>query len=595
MRSAIVYATLLDVIVLLPIFFLDGLSGAFFRPLAISYALAVIASMGVALTVTPAMALILLSNAPLERRDPPLSRWLRRGYSVVLSPIIQRPWVGLVSIVVIAAAGLLTVPQLGQELLPSFKERDFLMHWLGRPGTSGEEMNRITEQASDELLTIPGVQNFGAHIGQALLADEVVGMYFAENWISVDTSVGYDATVDSIQQTVDGYPGLVHDVQTYLKERIREVLTGSSEAIVVRIFGPDLEVLREEAEGVRQSLSGIEGISDLHVELQTEVPQIEVEVDLAAAQQVGLKPGDVRRAAATLVAGEEVGDIFRDGKAFDVMVWSTPQTRSSLTDIQQLPIDTPSGGRVLLGDVADVGIVSVPNTVLRENQSRRIDVEANVRGRALGAVAGDVEDALDDVAFPLEYHAELLGEYAESQAAQTRLFFFGAIAAVGVLFLLQTAFGSWRLAFLAFFTLPSALVGGVLAAYWGGGILSLGSLVGFFTVLGIAARNGIMLINHFQHLEKFEGEPFGRELVLRGARERLAPILMTALTTGLALVPLVIYGARPGHEIEHPMAVVILGGLITSTLLNLFIMPSLYLMFGKDKSRAPVSNVPESA
>jgi CzcA family heavy metal efflux pump len=583
-RNAIIFATLIIVVALSPILFLEGLSGAFFRPLALSYVLAMLASMVVALTVTPALSLILFRKAPLEQRDPPVMRWLVRGYNALLTPIVRSPRPAYLAVVAMAVVGIAVYPLLGQDLLPSFKERDFLMHWLTKPGTSLPEETRISIRACRELGTIPGVRNCGSHIGQALIMDEVVGVYFGENWVSVDPAVDYDATLAKIQETVDGYPGIVRDVQTYLKERIREVLTGSSEAVVVRIYGQDLEVLRNKAEEVRQGLEGIEGIVDLHVELQQEIPQIEIEVDLAAAQEHGIKPGDVRRAAAVLMSGQEAGDIFRDGKAYDVQVWSTPETRDSVPDLRQLLIDTPTGGHVRLEEVADVRIEPTPNVIERENRSRRIDVEANVRGRDLGSVVGDVEQALQEVQFPLEYRPELLGEYAERQAAQQRLQNFAIIAIIVIFFLLQLSFGSWRLAILAFVTLPLALVGGVLAAFIGGGIISLGSLVGFLTVLGIAARNGIMMINHFQHLEEEEGEPFGPGLVLRGARERLAPILMTAGATALALLPLVAAGDIPGQEIEYPMAIVIMGGLGTSTLLNLFVVPSLYLRFAKSRS-----------
>jgi Cu/Ag efflux pump CusA len=419
-----------------------------------------------------------------------------------------------------------------------------------------------------------------------MLADEVVGVNFGENWISVDPSVDYQATREAVQRVVDSYPGLYHDVQTYLRERINEVVSGAGHSLVVRVYGPDLKVIREQADLVKQALSDVEGVVDLHVELQQEVPLIHVQVDLPTAQKYGLKPGDVRRAASTLLAGEEVGDIFRGGKAYDVHVWSTPQMRASLNNIQDLPIDTPSGARVRLGEVAQVSIQRSPNVVVRENDSRRIDVSADVRGRDLGGVAADVERKLQEVKLPLGYHAEVLGEYAERQAAQSRLLGFGIAAALAVFLLLTISFGSWRMAALVFATLPSALVGGVLAAYAAGGIVSIGSLVGFLTVFGIAARNGIMLISHCQHLEQHEGETFGTALILRGARERLSPILMTAFATGLAIVPLVLAGEIPGHEIEHPMAVVILGGLVTSTLINLFVVPAIYLRFGTHRDLA---------
>jgi CzcA family heavy metal efflux pump len=578
-RSAIIYATLIDVVAVTPVFFVAGLSGAFFQPLVISYGLAVIASLGVALTVTPALALILLRNAPIERHESPIAERLRNGYQAILSRIVRTPRPAYLAVGSVMLAGALVYPQLGQGLLPDFKERDFLMHWVTAPGTSHPEEVRISTKACIELREIEGVRNCGSHIGQALLMDEVVGIDFGENWISVDPSVDYDATLASVQEVVDGYPGIRRDVQTYLKERIREVLTGTSEAIVVRIYGPDLKVLSETALEVEAAFAEIEGIIDLHTELQVEIPQVQVEVDLAAAERYGLKPGDVRRAAAAMLASEEVGDVFYGGKAYDVHVFSTPETRRNLTSIERLPIDTPSGEQVALGDIADVRVVATPNSISHEQLARRIDVDANVSGRDLGSVVRDVEAALASVDFPLEYYPELLGEFQERQAAQDRLLLFGIGAAIGIFLLLVTSFGLVRLALLSFLTLPSALVGGVLAAYIGGGVISLGSLVGFFTILGIAARNGIMMINHFQHLERYEGESFGPDLVLRGARERLAPILMTALATGLAIIPLVVAGDLPGHEIEHPMAVVIIGGLVTSTLLNLFVVPSLYLRF----------------
>jgi CzcA family heavy metal efflux pump len=580
-RSAIVNASLIEMSSLLPVFFMEGLSGAFFQPLAQAYVVATLISPLVALTVTPALVLVLLENAPIRERLSPIIPRLHRGYVSLLSRTLQVPRLAYALTGAMMAAGIVIFPLLGQELLPSFKERDFLMHWLTKPGTSHPEMVRISTLACQELRTIPGVRNCGSHIGQALLMDEVYGIYFGENWVSVDPAVDYDDTLGMIQELVDGYPGLHRDVQTYLKERIREVLTGSSYPIIVRIYGQDLEVLRAKAAEVEEGLSGIEGLVDLHIELLVDVPQIQIEVDLEKAQLYGLKPGDVRRSAAYLVAGEEAGDIHTPNRVYDVQVWSSPETRSSVTDIHNLLIDTPGGGTVRLADVADVRIVPVPNAINHEGLARRIHVEANVSGRDLGSVAQEVIEALEEIEFPIGYHPELLGEYAERQVSQQRILGAGAVAVIVIFFILRVSLGNWRLATMSFLSLPVALVGGVLAAYiFGGGVLSLGSLVGFLTILGVAARNGIMLISHYHHLEVFEGESFGLELVIRGARERIAPIMMTALTAGLALVPIAIAGNIPGHEIEHPMALVILGGLVTSTLVNLFIVPVLYLVFG---------------
>ena len=422
-------------------------------------------------------------------------------------------------------------------------------------------MVRTTERVNRELLSIPGVQNAGSHIGQALLMDEVVGIDFGENWVSVDPSVDYDKTVKNIQDVVDAYPGLYRDVLTYLKERIRRFSPGTSKAITLRIYGQDLELLRTKAQEVNDILGDIPGVIENHASFQEEVPQIKVEVNLAAAQRYGLKPGDVRREAAYLMAGEEVGDIFNGGRAYDVQVWSTPETRKNLLDVGNLLLDTPSGQHVSLKDVASVQVVPTPNIIRHEDLFRSIDVGANIdESRDLGSVVADLNERLEEVDWPAGFRAEMLGEFTERQEAQQRLLIFSFAAAIAIFLLLQASFRSWRLATLTFFTLPIALVGGVLAAYFTGGVITLGSLIGFLTVFGIVARNGIMLISHYQHLEQFEGVPFGTELVLRGARERVVPIMMTVLTTGLALIPLIVAGQIPGHEIEHPMAIVILGG-----------------------------------
>lgn len=580
-RSAVVYATMIVTLVFVPVFFMGGLSGTFFRPLALSYILAIVASLAVALIITPALSLLLLPNAVTRTTDAPVVRWLKRRYANILPRLVDRPRFALGTIGIALAATVAVVPFLGEELLPSFKEYDFLMHWVEKPGTSLAAMDRITLAASKELRAIPGVRNFGAHIGRAEVADEVVGPNFTELWISLDPDVDYEATVATVQEVVDGYPGLYRDLLTYLRERIKEVLTGASATLVVRTYGPDLDVLQREAQEIRRAMDSIPGIADLKVQTLTMVPRIEVRVRADAAEQFGLTSGAIRRQVETLVKGRVVGEFYEEQKIFEVAVWGAPQVRSDLPALQRLMLDAPAGGHVPLGDVADVLISPVPNEITREGGSRRIDVTANVRDRDLGGVAEDVETALAGLSFPRGYHPELLGEFQERQESTRRLWGMAVLSMIAIFLILHADFQSFRTATLVFFTLPFALIGGVAAALLTGGVLSLGSLVGFVTVLGIAARNGIMMISHFRHLEVEEGVPFGRALVLRGAEERLSPILMTALTTGLALLAIVIGGSRPGHEIEHPMAVVIVGGLITSTILNLGLVPALYLRFGR--------------
>ncbi|MGH3474066.1 MAG: efflux RND transporter permease subunit [Aeromicrobium sp.] len=583
-RSAITFATIINVVAIVPVLFLEGLSGSFFQPLVLSYGLAVFVSMLVAMTVTPALCLVLLHRGTLREKEAPLLRVLKKGYSSVLGRVVRRPAPAMVATLVIALSGVVVYPTLGTQLLPNFKERDFLMHWLTEPSTSITEEKKVSIAACQDLVAIPGVRNCGSHIGQALLSDEVYGAYFGENWVSVSKDVDYDDTLQKVTNTVDSYPGMQRDVQTYLRERVKEVLTGSSGAVVVRIFGPDPTKLTELADTTLKAIGDTPGLIEAAAALQKEVPQIEIELDLEKAREHDLKPGDIRRQSSVYIASEEVSDIFAKGRAYDVQIWSIPSVRHSFQDIRDLPIDTPSGDKVKLSDVADVRFAPSPNAILRDDQSRRIDVEGNIaEGGDLGAVVEEVERRVAALDLPPEYSVKVLGESSELTNSQNTLAVYGLAALIVIFLLLHAAFGSLRLASLAFLLLPVALVGGVLTVRLSGGLMSLGSLIGFLTVFGIAARNGILMINHFQHLEREEGVPFGRELVMRGASERLAPIMMTALATALAIVPLAVAGSIPGHEIEHPMALVILGGLLTATLVNLFIIPSLYLRFGKSK------------
>ncbi len=580
-RSAVVYATVIIVLVFLPVFFLDGLPGAFFRPLAIGYVLAIIASLLVALVVTPALSLLILPSEGKATREPPLSRWLKWPYQRILPWFTIRPKSTIAFLAVAFAATGWLYNSLGQEFLPNFQETDFLMHFVERPGTSIEAMDRITILASKELRAIPGVSNFGSHIGRAEGGDEVYGPNFTELWISIDQDVDYQETVGKIQTAVDGYPGLKRDLLTFLRERVKEVLTGTSSSIVVRIYGPDLATLRAKAKEVEAAMKHVEGTANLKVESQDLVPQVEVRLRTEAAERLGLNPGQVRRAVTTMLRGMKVGEVYENQKKFDVVVWGQAASRTDLSALNDLRIDTPTGGQVPLKEIADIGIVPAPNEVKRDGGSRRIDVTCDAKGRDLGSVARDIEAAVRALPFEREYHPEFLGEYTARQASQQRLLALGAMSLIGILLILYIDFQSLRLTLMVALTIPFALIGGVVAAWMAGGVLSLGSLIGFVTVLGIAARNGIMLVSHYRHLQESEGEPFGIHLVLRGAEERLIPILMTVLTTALALLPLAISGNKPGHEIEYPLAVVIVGGLVTSTFLNLFLLPPLYLLWGR--------------
>jgi Cu/Ag efflux pump CusA len=358
----------------------------------------------------------------------------------------------------------------------------------------------------------------------------------------------------------------------------------------VRLYGYNLGVLQRKAQDVKRLLSQVDGVKNPTVERQAMQPTVQVEVNLAKARRYGLKPGDVRRATSALVSGITVGNLFEAQKVFDVVVWGTPAARNSLPSIRKLLIDTPDGGHVELGKVADVRIKPTLAVIRRDAVQRRLDVSADVSGRSLGAVQSDIQNRLDKLSMPIEYHAELLMPAAERKAAALRIISIAIAAVIGILLLLQAAFRSWRLAALVFLTLPVALAGGLLAVWITGGTISIGSVVGFLAVFGIAACNGLLLGSHYETMREYE--PMSKELVLRGAGERLVPTLTTAVATGLAVLPFVFLGDIAGLELLQPMAVVVLGGLVTSTLVALFVVPALYPAAGP---RPVETDVPKPA
>ncbi|MDQ3856915.1 MAG: efflux RND transporter permease subunit [Actinomycetota bacterium] len=595
-RSPLAYATLIALVAIVPIAVMEGRPGAFFQPLVLSYAVTVAVAMAVALTVTPVLSLLLFSRGTTARRESPLLGWIRPRYDAALSRFARAPWAALIAAGACVVLGLVVLPLLGTSLVPSFKDRGVLVHLEAEPGTSNSRMTEIATEVSRELRSLPGVENVGAHVGRAVTGDQIVDVNSSEVWVSVESDAEYDATLASIKDVVRRVPGVERDVVTYSTQRIRDVgaleegenpvrgnqldvLTGSERPLVVRVYGQDLGVLRREANKVRQIMSEVDGVVDPRVDLPATQPTLEIEVDLDKARRHGIKPGDVRRAEATLLQGIQVGSVFKEQKVFDVVVQGVPELRTGLASVRNLLIDQPGGGHVRLGDVADVRAGRSPTIIERDAVSRRLDVEANVSGRSLGTVAGELEDRLADISFPLEYHAEVLQETAAAEMGATRILAFAIAAVLAVFLLLQAAFQSWRLALLASLTLPVALVGGLLAALVSGAELSLGPLVGLLALLGIAVRNAVLAIRDFQPLERDEGEPFAARLVGRATGGRLVPTLASAFAVAVVALPFVALGSRPGLEIVHPMAVVVLGGLVTSTFLALFVLPALYLRF----------------
>lgn len=582
-RSAVVFATMIVMVVFLPVFFLDGIAGAFFKPLALAYLIAVLASLIVALVITPALSFILLDTND-EDNDVALIRWLQSQYTKILTVIVAKPKDTLMAASIVCLTAGASSFLLGSEFLPAFQETDFLMHFIERPGASIAQMKKMTLRASHELLAIPGVRNFGAHIGRAEAADEVVGPNFTELWISTDSNVDYDKTVSAVQHAIQGYSGIFTDVQTYLKERSKEVLSGTSASIVVRLFGPDLSTLRQQAEIIKARMQSVDGIVDLKVEPQVLVPQIEIRLKQNAAQQYGISSNDIRKVTSTVLKGTKVGEIYETQQKMDVVVIGSTETKADLHSIQQLPINSPFGPQLRIKDVADVYMVGMPNEIKRESVSRRIDIVANAKGRDLGTVAKEVENKISSLSFPTGYYPQFLGEYTAQKAASRTLVGFTSLVVLMIFMIVYIDFKSLRHTLIFLGSLPFAIFGGIIGLVLSGGLISLGAMVGFIAVMGIAARNAILLISHYKQLMKEEGYSFGLELVILGSKQRLIPILMTTLATSLALIPIIIKGPISGYEVEYPLAVVLVSGLLSSTLMNLILLPILFIKFGDPKS-----------
>ena len=597
LRSSLLFATFIIVAAVLPGFFLDGQAGAFLPPVLLSYLLVVGVSMLVALIVTPGLGLMLLPGANTSAGSP-VVRWARSRHESTLTRAVHRPRWAYGAMGIALVVGLVTFPFLDRSSSLRLRQSDLLIRWDAAPGTSLQSMNAVTSEVVGRLGEAPGVGAVSAHVGRAIHSDQIVNVNSGEIWLALDGSSDQETTLEAVDGILAEYPDLEHRVTTYAEQRITDVLEGRDRDIVVRIYGPDQAILADKAEEIRSALGGIEGIARPQVEMAPTEPTIEVEVDLQRAQRFGVKPGDVRRASAILLSGLAVGNLFEEQKVFDVVVWGAPDIRRSPEDVEQLLIDTPSGDHVRLSDVADVRIVESPTVLRHEAVSNYLDVSADIAGGDVGDVLNDVRAAIAAVNFPLEHHAELRGSTV-GEGSSSSVPAVAIAAALAIFLLLQAAFTSWRLAIVVAATLPVAAVGGIVAAAIGLGAIGLGASVGLLAVVGIAARSNILLVRGFRHLELVDGESFGDELVLRGTQERMVPALATAVGTILALLPLVLMGDVAGLEIARPIAIVMIGGIVTSTVVTLFVLPPLYRMHGFVAERDTVAEdliiLPEAA
>jgi CzcA family heavy metal efflux pump len=576
-RSAVVYATVMVALVFLPVFMLGGLEGALFRPLALAYVLAALASLVVALTVTPVLALYLLPAAVARHEEPPaLVRGLRTRYERALARALDHPRPVVLGSALVLLAGVALVPFLRLEFLPEFHETNFIMHMTGAPGVGLDESVRVGMAAERELLSVAGVQSVAQFIGRTTLAeDSGFGAERSELLVRLKADADAAQVTEALRERAATIGGFTFDVKQFLNERIEETLEGAGAALVVRLRGPELAALEQAAATVSERLLAVPGAVDVHAEGALAAPGIRVRPRRDDLLRLGVPASTVERAIRSTLAGLPVLRVIEAERQADVVL------RVAAADdparLARLPI-TGAGGRVVaLGSVADVDMGPLRAEIAHEDGVRTVQVRLNVRGRSLQAVAHDVGRAVAAAPLPAGVYAEVGGEYAAAAAARARLLGLGALALLGIFVLLVIDFGSPRLAALTMVNVPLAFVGGIAAVLLGaGGRLSLGAIVGFVTVFGITIRNGIVLVAHFLHVEHERGAPLDRAAVVAAAADRLAPILMTALTTGIALLPLLLLGGRAGGEIEQPMALVIVGGLVSSTWLNLFVVPLWY-------------------
>jgi Cu/Ag efflux pump CusA len=581
-RRPMLYASLIGGLAVLPVLFMQSRSAPFFAPMAWAYIAAVSISMLVALIVTPALAALLLAHAPLApRHDWPINK-LAKLFDQIAGPVVRAPIACIVAGVVAAVACVPLLRSLERNMVPSFKETDLVIEWQGPPGTSLQAMTRSTGGLIRDLRQIPGVQNAFANLGRAVLCncERATDVNAGQVWINIDPKANYEATVDAVEAAITAYPGMRGQVGTYLSTKLREALTGDPDSITVRVYGNSLEINRAKAEEIRAAMAKIPGIENPRIELQIEEPAIEVKVDVDLAAGYGLKPGDVRRATSAIVGGITVGALFEDQKVFDVVVWGRPELRDNIDDVRNLMINSEDGSQVRLAQVADVRIVPATSIIRRQGSSRRIDVSAKVDERALGDVADDVAKSVKQIAFPFEHRAEVLGEYREQRAALRSIYSYMAAAAALMLLLTQAVLRSWTLTALSLLGVPIAVLGGLAAIAITDGTFSLGSLLGLGAVLALMVRQGVGLVAHLQHLQLNEGEPLGEKLVRRGVQEQFRSIIASSVTTLALVTPFAIMGDVAGLEIAYPLAVVVLGGVVTSTLGTLLVLPALYARFG---------------
>ena len=581
-RSAVVYATFAVILVFLPILTMSGLAGRLFAPMGLAYIFSILASLAVALTVTPALSAILLRGNAVEREERSWLTRMRAAYADVLRRVEQAPRLVIIAVVVVTALALAMYPFLGKTFLPDLHENHYLVHLEAAPGTSLQESARIGMIAQRELLKLPFVKQVAQRVGRAE-SDDTYGPQTSEIEVDLKPMSGSEAaqSLDSIRETLEAIPGPNVAVNTFLTERIEETISGYTAPVVVQVVGNDLDLIDAKAQEVARVLGQVNGATEVQMKSPPGTPELAVRLRPRDLARWGFDPISVLDAVRVAYSGDAVGEMFEGSRVFEVAVILPPEQRSSIDAVGRLPLRSPAGTYVRLRDVADVFESSGRYTVLHEGARRVQTITCSVAGRDVASFVKDARSAvLSKVNLPAGTYVEFAGAAEAEAQSRSDLMMHSAVALVGIALLLSIVMGNARNLLLLALNLPFALAGGVAAALVTHEPLSVGSMVGFVTLFGITLRNSIMMISHYEHLVAVEGQEWGIATAIRGASERLVPIVMTSLVTALGLLPLAIGRNAPGREIEGAMATVILGGLVTSTALNLLVLPTLAFRHG---------------
>lgn len=593
-RNSIVLATAIIALVFIPLFSLDGLEGRLFAPLGIAYLTALSASLVVSLTLTPALCAYFLPSHSTSRGETGFVRWMKNVDRKVLEWALPRSKLVIGTSIVLFVVAASLVPFMGRDFLPKFNEGTAMVALVSAPGISLAESNKIGLKAEELMLATPEVKSVSRRTGRAELDEHAAGVHVSE--IDVDFHPGGRPREDVLNELrarlKEAYPGIGVNIGQPLSHLIDHMLSGVNAAIAIKIFGPELATLREKAIEVEAALSGVKGLVDLRVEEQALVPQIKVHILRDEAAKYGLSAGEVTKLLEAAFNGEEVAQITEGNRQYDVFFQFDKTSRDSIANMEKTVLKVmPTGQRVTLGLVADVYETMGPNEVNRENGQRRIVISANVSGRDLGGLVDEIRSRVHSaVKLPQGFYIQYGGQFESQQAATRNILVFSLVSLAGIALLLMGHFRSKAITAQVMATIPLAFIGGITLLFLAGESITVASLVGFITLCGVASRNGIMMISHYLHMMRFEGHGFSREMIIKGSQERLVPVMMTASVTALALLPLVFAKGEPGSEVLHPVAVVIVGGLLSSTLLDVVVTPAMFYRFGKRAAEASITS-----